>query len=458
MKKLALTTIGILFYLSNIYSQEVERIYKLHIVVNDIFTGEVLEAANIKIIGSDSSIFETETNSTGNLENPYSLKANTEYSIIVEKESYFKAKGIETTVGEENSKFYYHEYLLQPEEEPVDSITIQNNSKSSRNILIFEPKTAKEYYDRGKEKVRYGDKEGAKEDLEYSKYLEKNAAIDYFHKGLEVAEYKLYNEAIYYYTKAIELDSTLGYAYNNRGNINIKRKNYQEALDDYNKAIEITPTEPLYHFNKGFVLMNYLKKDLEAILCFDKVIEIDSNYNEGSAYFNRGLIKVGLKDLEGALNDYNSAIGINPDNQHNYWERASVYRKLSKKEEAKKDMKKFSDIRKSYVLNKKVNKKIDSGNYQGAIELCNEMLLINPRDKIAYCNRGISKDELGKHHEAIIDFNKAIQLDSKFAFAYFNRGFSKNALEDYDGSCEDWEKALELGSEVAKETFEKYCE
>ncbi len=48
----------------------------------------------------------------------------------------------------------------------------------------------------------------------------------------------------------------------------------------------------------------------------------------------------------------------------------------------------------------------------------------------AYNNRGISKSDLERHEEAILDYNKAIEIDPTDATAYINRGISKSDWKD----------------------------
>ena len=51
-----------------------------------------------------------------------------------------------------------------------------------------------------------------------------------------------------------------------------------------------------------------------------------------------------------------------------------------------------------------------------------------------YSNRGNAKYALSRAKEAIADYDKAIELNPKDALAYNNRGIIKRALDDYEGA------------------------
>src|SRR5437879_3312186 len=66
----------------------------------------------------------------------------------------------------------------------------------------------------------------------------------------------------------------------------------------------------------------------------------------------------------------------------------------------------------------------DCDNKRGelAIKGCTELILQNPRNAIAYNNRGIAYRIKDEDDRAIADYTKAIEIDPKYADAYYNRG------------------------------------
>src|SRR5438034_274217 len=68
----------------------------------------------------------------------------------------------------------------------------------------------------------------------------------------------------------------------------------------------------------------------------------------------------------------------------------------------------------------------------------------NPKDAIAYNNRGYAKSDKGDLDGAIADYDEATKFDPKYAIAYCNRGNAKDDKGDPDGAIADYTRAIEL--------------
>ena len=62
-----------------------------------------------------------------------------------------------------------------------------------------------------------------------------------------------------------------------------------------------------------------------------------------------------------------------------------------------------------------------------AIADFSEAIRLNPKDAVAYNNRGVAYYAKSDLDRAIADFNEAIRLDPKDAIAYNNRGAARGA-------------------------------
>ena len=96
-------------------------------------------------------------------------------------------------------------------------------------------------------------------------------------------------------------------------------------------------------------------------------------------YYNRGNARYKLGDKQGAIQDYNQAIKINPNEAKAYYGRGNV--------------------------------RSDLGDKQGAIQDYNQAIKINPKDAEAYYNRGFVRSKLGDKQGAIDDYNQAIKIN-----------------------------------------------
>ena len=73
-----------------------------------------------------------------------------------------------------------------------------------------------------------------------------------------------------------------------------------------------------------------------------------------------------------------------------------------------------------------------------------EAIRLKPDFAEVYYNRGIAKDELGRHEAAITDYDEAIRLKPDYADAYIRRGDTKCTLGRIDEARQDFEKARDL--------------
>jgi len=105
--------------------------------------------------------------------------------------------------------------------------------------------------------------------------------------------------------------------------------------------------------------------------------------------------------------------------------------------------------------------------YDEAIADYNEAIRLDPKFALAYSNRGLARvakkevhSNLGNawadawvnawaYDQAIADYNEAIRLDPKFALAYFNRGLARYAKQAYDEAIADYDGAIRLDPKFA---------
>jgi tetratricopeptide (TPR) repeat protein len=199
-----------------------------------------------------------------------------------------------------------------------------------------------------------------------------------------------------------------------------KEINAKAALTEkYNtKVNEISATNSMYNAKAKFESKDYQG----AIEDFDKVISLDPTYTVAYAY--RGHSKVKLADYKGAIDDFNKAIELNPRFDAAYVDRG-------------------------YAKN-------FSGDYEGAQADFTQAIKIDPHYVIAYNSRGEIRLKLKNYREAIEDFNLVIQYAPKYANAYLSRGIAKNWL-GISGACSDWNQAAKLNCTEAYDLLKTFC-
>ena len=132
-------------------------------------------------------------------------------------------------------------------------------------------------------------------------------------------------------------------------------------------------------------------------------------------YMNYGWNLYNKGDFEGAIEQFNKAVILDPENE-------IIYRVLGW----------------SYY---------HLGKYEEAIEQFNKAVILDPENEIIYRVLGWSYYHLGKYEEAIEQFNKAVILDSENEILYRGLGWSYYYLEDYEGAIENFEKAISINED-----------
>lgn len=145
-------------------------------------------------------------------------------------------------------------------------------------------------------------------------------AADYFDRGLEREKHGDYDGAIADFSQAIKLDSRDASAYYNRGLVRHMKEDIDGAISDYNKAIELNPRHRRAYFMRG-ILREFRDRD-GALADYNRAIEVDSAY--APPYINRGVMRRAKNDLEGALSDYSRAIELEPRSDEAYSRRGSA--------------------------------------------------------------------------------------------------------------------------------------
>ena len=128
------------------------------------------------------------------------------------------------------------------------------------------------------------EKSNEKEKTEISSVDFKEAEI-YYNRGSNKYKLNDYEGAMLDFNKAIELNSDFTYAYVFRGLVKDSLKNFEDAILDYNKAIKLDPKYALTYYNRG-VVKNELKqyniklRRVAGIDRFETAVEISKEFTK----------------------------------------------------------------------------------------------------------------------------------------------------------------------------------
>lgn len=100
--------------------------------------------------------------------------------------------------------------------------------------------------------------------------------------------------------------------YTNRGIIHMRMGNNTKAMWDYEKTISIMPGMKEAKVNLGAALYN-LKRYPEALAALDEGVQAADHDARTIGYYNRGLTREKLGNIQGAYEDFREALKLNPD-------------------------------------------------------------------------------------------------------------------------------------------------
>lgn len=347
--------------------------------------------------------------------------------------------------------------------------------------IKLRPKKSSYYIQRAQAKELANKKIGALTDYEIAIKIDPVNPNAYFKRGLFYYSQKNYETAIIDFNRLLEedfpketkaiifkgnitseneefafnrittIDNMRGDIYNARANALTGMKKFDLAMQDYDSAISINSGSANYLVNRG--LLNLQMKDTaNAKIDFRKSLKIDEKHHAAlynlsliadakekthlntiifsqeqfnQAYSRRGFEKFMKNDFAGALNDYDSALILNPKCAKDLMNRGLVKMKLEKYLEANKDFITSLEQNRNLIRNY-----VHLGNnyqilkdFQNAINYYQLYLSLNGDDASVYYNKGIAE---------------------------YNSGKNKNA-------CESLKKALDLGKENTKKVIESVC-
>jgi tetratricopeptide (TPR) repeat protein len=178
--------------------------------------------------------------------------------------------------------------------------------------LKLDQYNAKAYFMKGMNFKEIGDTASAISSMETATEQDPNYYAAYMQLGLLNAA-KKNPIAVDYYNNALRLQPTSNEALYDKAKFFQDFGDIKNAVETYNQLLKVNPKHKNAQFNLGVINLVLLKEPKEAIKYFTDAISSDDRYVE--AYYARGLAfeKIGLKS--NAMDDFTTALLINPDYQ-----------------------------------------------------------------------------------------------------------------------------------------------
>ncbi len=328
--------------------------------------------------------------------------------------------------------------------------------------IELKPDYARAYYNRATVKRDKGDAAGADADFKEAKKLDpelareasagssktnrrspspappggQESSADLVNRGIEKAKKGDLNAALLDFYRAVQRDPKNAVAYYNRAYTKWLKQDATGALADYTRAIELDPKYAEAYFDRGNVKGESNDPD-GAIADFNRAIEIKPDY--AIAYHNHGVAKKEKGDTTGAEADFKTANKLDPELAN---EQPTTDSKNNPPSAAT-SVQPTGDTSEANLVEQGIEKG-RKDDLDGAIADFDRAIELDPRNAVAYYNRGHAKWVRKDTAAALADCSRAIELDPKCPEAYFERGTLRGRIKDSDGAIADLTRAIEL--------------
>ena len=161
-------------------------------------------------------------------------------------------------------------------------------------------------------------------------------------KALELMSQGRFKDAIAALDKAVGKNKDLYQVYKLRASLKRMTGDLSGAFEDYNLAIEQKSDDGELYEQRAMMRL-YTRQSADQILS-DLDAAIANGRKHEKVYATRGMIKIQLRDFDGAVADYETAIGLRPDYAVAYLGLSTVYGISRQEEKSAEILEKFIAI------------------------------------------------------------------------------------------------------------------
>jgi predicted O-linked N-acetylglucosamine transferase (SPINDLY family) len=163
------------------------------------------------------------------------------------------------------------------------------------------------------------------------------------------------------------------------------------------------------------VLLASLRRQDEALACFDKLIAMKADF--GDAHFQRGNVLLALRRFPEAIASFDQAIAVDSSNVNALFNKGLALHELAR----------LAD----------------------AITCYDAALKVNPAYVPALINRGAAFKDLRQAEKSVADFDMALAIKPDEPAAWLNRGEALLVLERYGEALASFDKTLAINPQIA---------
>jgi tetratricopeptide (TPR) repeat protein len=351
--------------------------------------------------------------------------------------------------------------VQQPESDPIPKQMLARYSEEYRQSVDRDPANADLHYRFSLFLVELGDTIGARAELQNAIHLDPNLKRARNQLGiLSLSGDRAASESEL--RSAMAGDSKLVESKNNLGALFALEGKYIEAAEFLRDATSDRPTYAEAHVNLGYVFMalgnhsdaekefrealylrpNYvtalnalgmvslkLGRGQDAVEILQRVVHARPDSAPAHANLGMALAADGF-DLAGALEQFSTAIRLDPSSSTLYYARGRILNDLKRPEEARADLETACRLRPDYFealyLLAEIERQL--GNVQRSADLLKNVVRLEPDNADAQLSLGRNLVSLGRFEEAVQHLRKAVELSPDNADVLYNLAQALNKM------------------------------
>jgi tetratricopeptide (TPR) repeat protein len=201
------------------------------------------------------------------------------------------------------------------------------------------------------------------------------------------------------------------------------------------------------HLGRGDM---YFSQSMPGYALEEFNLAIQINPNNYQAFADRGELFLATEDYQRAIDNSEELERISPLNPNSYITRAWAYLDLKQYDSAIKYANKALSLGplvavSVYTVLGEVY--YYTGKYEQSILVLSTGIVLKPNNAGAYNYRGLCKAALDDYSGAVLDYSKSIEIDAVYSDPYFNRGLAEINLSMKAEAINDFTKYISLSQD-----------
>ncbi|NJL10460.1 MAG: tetratricopeptide repeat protein, partial [Calothrix sp. SM1_7_51] len=186
-----------------------------------------------------------------------------------------------------------------------------------------------------------------------------------------------------------------------------------------------------------------------AVESYNRAIEVTPDNHE--YWFSHGLTLSYLGAFDEALVSYDNVVRIKPNFERGWYYRGGVLCELGRYQEAIFSFNEALEIKPDYheVWSSRGSALLELGQQEDAISSYDKAIAFQPHDAETWYHRGVALTENRQIHYAIASFDRAIEIQSDFYLAWYNKGIALSQVEQDAEAINAFEESINLQPEFS---------